>query len=109
MMEPNKFFFGDGEHAFAFDLATIETLERETDTGVPALVRGFLGSDYRATDLKNTIRLGLIGGGMDPEAAAKLVENYFLAHGLERCRIIAALALSALFGPSDEGDEEMAI
>lgn len=71
-----KTFFGDGEHAFALTDPMIAELEQITGLGVGALYFQLVNMAYPATVLREIIRLGLIGGGMDPEDAKRLCETY---------------------------------
>ncbi|TCP90934.1 tail tube GTA-gp10-like protein [Rhizobium sp. PP-CC-2G-626] len=69
-------FFGDKEHAFLLDPGMILELERLTRSGIGAISRRFFAGDFSYPELTETIRLALIGGGMDPEDAATLVSVY---------------------------------
>lgn len=109
--EPTDIFFGDDDYPFAFGWPEIEELERVTNKGIPQLLQEFASgltedTPYRwtITDVKNTIRVGLVGGGMNPKRAKELVETYLLKHGLTEARIIAMEAFYNLFG-SDEDAE----
>ena len=101
----NNFYWGDEERAFALTLPLIEELERQTDAGVPHLIRALHAQDYRVAHLKTIVRLALVGGGgCDPERAAELVDAYLIPMGLEKARLIALLTLAALMGPGDADD-----
>ena len=75
-----RFFFGDGEHLFRLPLKQIAELQEKCG-GLP---HGAIGAvfervetgQYAVADLVETIRLGLIGGGMDPAGAYNLVHRY---------------------------------
>lgn len=68
--------FGDG--AYKFRLTVKQIIELEEKCGAPfAVIHARLwGGAYSANDVIETIRLGLIGGGLDPTQARKLVERY---------------------------------
>lgn len=89
--------FGDGVYAFALYGAQLEELQEKTDAGPMELYRRLLGGTWRAEDARETIRLGLIGGGegwvgavlgedgepeggrpieVTPQAALRLVHRY---------------------------------
>ena len=103
----NNFYWGDAERTFALTLPLVEELERQTDAGVPHLIRALHAQDYRVAHLKTILRLSLIGGGgCDPERAAELVDTYLIPTGLEKARWIALVTLAALMGLGD--DEEVA-
>ena len=107
-MTGNKFHFGDGEHTFALTMPLIEELERVTDSGVPALMRALYAQTHKVSHLKIILRLALIGGGCEPQRASELVDTYFLPHGLEKCRLMAAVVLGALLAPEGSDDVEVA-
>lgn len=92
-------FFGDAEHVF--DLAKpelIRELEHATGAGIGALcIRVIESRQFRHADLEHTLRLGLVGGGMAPADAARLVANYLPARPLEEAQILAMGVLGALW------------
>lgn len=69
--------FGDGRHPFALPLGQVRELQEKTGgIGPLMLLRRIQGGSWLIDDLRETIRLGLIGGGMAPVEALKLVERY---------------------------------
>lgn len=68
--------WGDGEYAFALRLPQIEELQRLTGVGFGALVNRVLAGEFYIRDVRETIRLGLIGGGTSPVRAVELVNTY---------------------------------
>jgi hypothetical protein len=69
-------FFGDGPRDFALPTPMIVELERVCGCGIGALARRFFASDFRHQELLEVVRLGLIGGGTDPQSAASLTATY---------------------------------
>jgi Phage tail tube protein, GTA-gp10 len=69
-------YFGDGEKTFALTPELIHELERKAGVGVLSLYRRFTGMHVYFADIIEVIRLGLIGGGMSPAEAQKLVDAY---------------------------------
>lgn len=69
-------FFGDRDHTFHLTPAMIRELEAVTGTGIGAIYRRLTDRDFRHGDMLAVIRLGLIGGGLAPEIAARLVATY---------------------------------
>lgn len=69
-------FFGDGPHDFALTDAMIAELERIAGKGIGALFLAVVASQFTLVELVETIRLGLVGGGMNPQRALELVETY---------------------------------
>lgn len=69
-------FFGDGEKSFALTNTGITELERKTGSGIGLLYQQFVSAQFRYSDALEVIRLGLIGGGVTPQDASSLIENY---------------------------------
>jgi len=69
-------FFGDGERSFTLTDPMLAELERITGLGVGALYFQLVNLAYPANVLQEIIRLGLIGGGTDPEEAKRLCATY---------------------------------
>ncbi|WP_440408687.1 gene transfer agent family protein [Neorhizobium petrolearium] len=75
-MNEHRSFFGDAERAFLLTPDLILELERKTGAGIGGLSRRFFAGEFSYRELTEVIRLGLIGGGTDPEEAAALVTTY---------------------------------
>lgn len=92
-------FFGDGEHVF--DLAKpeiVRELEAATGAGIGALAQRVLATrTFAHADLEHILRLGLIGGGLDPKTAARLVKHYLPMRPLIEAEVVAADVLNALW------------
>ena len=69
--------FGDGVYMFRLDLERWRELQDKTGLGPWALAKRVVAGDWRVDDLRETLRLALIGGGLDWLSALKLVERYF--------------------------------
>lgn len=69
-------FFGDGQHSFALTDPMIAELERLTGIGIGALYLRLVAAQFHVSDLVEIIRLGLIGGGLAPDAAMRLTDTY---------------------------------
>lgn len=69
--------WGPGVFTFGLKAKQIEELERVCKEGIGRIcMRAFSGVDYTYPMLRETIRLGLIGGGTAPATAAELVATY---------------------------------
>lgn len=68
--------WGDGEHVFRLAFAQLMELQEKTDAGPLELYQRLGSGRWRVQDLRETIRLGLIGGGTDPAKAVVLVRRY---------------------------------
>lgn len=62
-----------------------------------ACLKRFLQGEYSVSDTKNVILLGLVGGGMDVDAASALVAEHVTGQPLGANALIASEVISALF------------
>jgi len=76
MSVSHRAFFGDGEHVFTLTDPMVQELERLTGSGIGSLFVRLVGNQFHLGDVLSIIRLGLIGGGMDPQRAQELVSAY---------------------------------
>ena len=88
-------FIGDGPKRFALPADRIVELERATGVGIGALSRRVFAGDFSFRDLRETVRIGLVGGGMPPEDAARLVALYVDGRPLQEAHPIAVAVLEA--------------
>jgi hypothetical protein len=102
--------WGDGDHTFRLGLAEIEELEAACDMSV-FLLHTAVTSDIPFAKLKHfseTLRLGLIGGGMAPVPALQLVKRYVEERPLHESVAVAGAILRAAIErvhTSDLGDQ----
>jgi hypothetical protein len=68
--------FGDGEHLFRLALGELRELQEKCDAGPQEIARRLQGGTWRIDDVREPIRLGLIGGGMKPADAYVTVKRY---------------------------------
>lgn len=69
--------FGDGKYVFALRLKEIEELQRLCGAGLGEIAnRVMLTQSWYVKDIYETIRLGLIGGGMPAVRAREIIEVY---------------------------------
>ncbi|TDW21072.1 tail tube GTA-gp10-like protein [Rhizobium azibense] len=66
-----------GEHEFRLGIGELRALQSATGVGPLFLLGRITGSQWFVDDIVDTVRLGLIGGGMKPEDAKKLVDRVF--------------------------------
>lgn len=102
----HRAFFGDQEHDFVLTPGLVLELEAVTGAGIGGLFNRMIKNDFKAKEITETIRLGLIGGGTSPEIAARLVATYIPARPLIEAYALAVDILTALmFGHAkDVGD-----
>lgn len=95
--------WADGTYPFCLPLAQIEELQTLCDAG-PAVISGRLESaTWRTGDIYHTLRLGLIGGGMEPVRALRLCKLYVLDRPwLENVLPAHAVIRAVLVGKPDE-------
>jgi len=68
--------WADGTYRFRIGLGQVRELQEKCDAG-PATIFGRLADgSWRIDDFRETIRLGLIGGGLEPAKALVLVKRY---------------------------------
>lgn len=69
--------WGDGEHKFnVAKLKCIFELEEKCGVGIAEIYQRIVGGKWHFNDLRETLRLGLIGGGLPPDQALRLINRY---------------------------------
>lgn len=68
--------FAGRRRAFQLRIGEIGELEQVCGAGLGAVYARVATMQWRMDDLRETVRLGLIGGGATPAAAQSLVERY---------------------------------
>lgn len=98
------FDWADGPHTFRLALEQLRTLQEATKTGPYTLwERVALSREWRVDDIRETIRLGLIGGGMEPLDALALVRVYVDGRPLvESVAPAERILRAALIGADDD-------
>ncbi len=92
-----------GEHEFALDIGSLRALQKHCDAGPQQILNRIAVGNWRVDDLYQTIRLGLIGGGMAQAEANRLTDATFQAHKLRQLRPTAqAILVDALIGDPDD-------
>ena len=76
--------FGDGTFRFQLRMVEIEALQKSCGDGLGVIADRLFHSRFKYSDIRETIRLGLIGGGMDPVKAKERVETYVDGQPLAR-------------------------
>lgn len=69
-------FYGDKERTFCLSLPMVRELERVTGRGIGGLTKSMFAREFNSIEVFEVIRLALIGGGEEPEAARGLIEAY---------------------------------
>ena len=95
--------FADGEYDFRLPIGQLVELQEKTGRGPAKLFEDLRSGTWLARDPSETIRLGLIGGGLKPNEAVKLVRSYVEERPLTESVFTAmAILAAALFGAGDE-------
>ena len=97
--------FGDGPHDFQLRIGELEELQELTDAGPEEIFHRVSEGRWRVADLRETIRLGLKGGGMAPLQARAMVDRYAEAGELAGLKsLVTAILAAALVGAPDEDE-----
>ena len=91
------------ERTFRLGIGELLALEEKLDCGCAAVVNRISGGEWRIADLKEPIRLGLMGGGVEAKRAKALVEENVVPGRLLEAAVLArAVLLAALVSPTSE-------
>lgn len=106
-MDPIRLRWVGGEHDFAIHLKELRMLQTVCDAGPMKVFRLLHSGDWRDVHVLETLRCGLIGGGMDPIEAGPLVTRMCEERGSAHLALTAtAVILHALYGPEDDQPEK---
>lgn len=95
--------FADGTYTFRLAWGQLIELQEKCDAGPYVILSRLDGIEWRMQDISETIRLGLIGGGLEPAKALRMVRRY-----VEECPPLESLMIArgvlavALMGAPDE-------
>jgi len=103
--------WADGTYTFRLPVDQVLELEAKCDAPITVIGYRLDSGTYSLKDVRETIRLGLIGGGKTPVEAVKLVKQYVDARPIAESWPIARVVVgAALYGfseaPLGEGDDE---
>lgn len=73
---PHRAFFGDADYDFRITPSLVIELEHKTGAGIGALCSRVFARQFAQSDIHETIRIALIGGGLAPARAASLIVAY---------------------------------
>src|SRR5262245_63212698 len=97
--------WGDGEHKFNIaKLKCILELEDKCGVGVAEIYSRISNGKWKFNDIRETLRLGLIGAGMMPDKALRLINRYCDDRPWTESLLTAqAVLIAAMVGvPGDE-------
>lgn len=69
-------FFGDDEYPFRLAWKQIAELQEKRNCGPAILMQRLYSGEWFIEDIREVIRIALIGGGMSPSEALRLVRTY---------------------------------
>ena len=106
-MTAKDIVWAGGEHAFALKVAHLRAIQDKTDCGPEFVMRRLLSPDWRVDDVCQVVRLGLEGGGMDKDAARKLVRTHLedAPENLKPAALVAGMILMNAVMVGDENDD----
>lgn len=97
--------WGDGEHVFNIaKIGQLLELEEKCGVGVAEVFNRLREGRWRFNDVRETVRLGLIGGGMTPVKALALTKTYTDERPLAESHPVAmTILMAAIVGvPGEE-------
>lgn len=99
------FDWADGEHTFRLAIGQLRELQDKCDAGPMQIFDRLASRNWRVDDARETLRLGLIGGGMKPLDALILTKRYVDEQGhslVENATAAQNVLLAALVGVRDD-------
>jgi hypothetical protein len=95
--------WGDGEDIFRLALGQLRILQEKCKAGPNTIRLRLLSGEWYVDDIRETIRLGLIGGGAKPAAAQEKVQRSVDAQPLaDNVMLAAAILAAAIVGAPDD-------
>jgi hypothetical protein len=95
--------FADDDFVFRLAWGELIKLQEARDCGPLVILERLGNGHWRVEDIREVVRLGLIGGGLDPGKALKLVRLYVEQRPpFENLALAQRILGSSLVGVSDE-------
>lgn len=95
--------WADGQYPFCLPLAQLEELQAHCDAGPMVILDRLQHGRWKTQDIYQTMRLGLIGGGMPPVDALRLCKLYIAERPWGESALPALAVISAaVFGKPGE-------
>jgi hypothetical protein len=99
--------WGDDTYTFRMTVTGAIELEQKCDAPFAVVFKRLMAGEYKVADIRETIRLGLIGGGKTPAVALNLVRKYVDERPIAENILTAQAVLSGLmFGFAEEAKEQ---
>lgn len=93
------------ERSFRLRIGELRQLQEACNAGPVQVLRRIEADEWRVDDLRETLKLGLIGGGMKPDAAGKLIRRYVDEYDwplVDHVLPARAVLMAAISGVPDE-------
>lgn len=87
--------FGDGDYLFRLAWGELAKLQEACNAGPFVVMQRLSDGSCRLEDIQEVVRWGLIGGGMEPVKATKLVKLYVEGRPPAESRMIAYAVMAA--------------
>lgn len=95
--------FADGDYSFRLGWGQLIELQEKTLAGPYVVLQRLLDKSFLIDDVAETIRIGLIGGGMEPGKALTMTKRYVKARPpFENLTLATAILMAGLMGAPDE-------
>lgn len=94
--------WGGALRRFRLAIGELEALQEATEVGPFVLGQRLLNGEWRVADVRETIRLGLIGGGMGVVQADRLVDDMASVDIAPSVPVAMAVVAAALRGAPEE-------
>lgn len=100
--------FGDGEYLFRLPLKMLNELQAKRNAPIGLIYKRVIMGEYYAEDLIETVRFGLMGGGMTGSEAKRKIDVYCDQWPLDVWWSHACAILAACVQGYDDGDKKKA-
>lgn len=96
-------FLGDGMQDFRLGFGQLLELQEKTGVGPFKLYKRFMEDEWMIADIYETIRIGLIGGGLKPKEAYIMAKKYVMDQPpLDNLNLARMILIAGLHGAPDE-------
>lgn len=98
-----EYDWGGDTRTFRLDISRLIALQDATGSGPYEVLTRLSSGRWLIKDITETIRLGLLGGGMDGKKARELVEEHVSAGSvMQSVQVAQAIVMAALIGDPEE-------
>lgn len=96
--------FGGKDRKFRLGIKELIELQEVTSCGPEFLINRFIDGNWKVQNVRQVIRIGLIGGGSDPREAEAICRRYFdeILRLLDNKELAFNILHNALIGPEED-------